>query len=132
MSHKGRYDPTFLLPAEPYQRLRDLSFDLSHPYKLATNSFDMRALTIIESEGLTAATSTQDTSEGKDREALMKVMYLKDDIEDFRDSLNIRSNIPRIAKTLMEIVQISELVSPGARSLIASSIRGLIERCFKF
>jgi hypothetical protein len=62
----------------------------------------------------------------------MKVMYLKDDIDDFRDSLNIRSNIPRIAKTLMEIVQISEQVSPAARSLIASSIRGLIERCFEF
>ena len=62
----------------------------------------------------------------------MKVIYLKDDIEDFRDSLNIRANIPRIAKTLMEIVQISELASPGLRSLIASSIRGLIERCLKF
>jgi hypothetical protein len=61
----------------------------------------------------------------------MKVIYLKDDIEDFRDSLNIRVNIPRIAQTLMEIVQISEQVSPGARSLIAKSIRGLIERCFK-
>jgi len=62
----------------------------------------------------------------------MKVIYLKDDIEDFRDTLNFRVNIPRIAKTLMEIVQISELVSPAARKLIASSIRGLIERCFKF
>ena len=61
----------------------------------------------------------------------MKVIYLKDDIEDFRDTLNIRMNIPRIAQTLMEIVKISEQVSPGARNLIAKSIRGLIERCFK-
>jgi hypothetical protein len=37
----------------------------------------------------------------------MKVIYLKDDIEEFRESLNIRANIPRIAKTLMETVQIS-------------------------
>ena len=49
----------------------------------------------------------------------MKVIYLKDDIEDFRDSLNIRVNIPRVAQTLMEIVQISEQVSPKARCLIA-------------
>ena len=61
----------------------------------------------------------------------MKVIYLKDDIEDFRDTLNIRVNIPRIAQTLMEIVQISEQVRPSARSLIGKSIRGLIERCFK-
>ena len=60
----------------------------------------------------------------------MKVIYLKDDIEDFRDILNIRATIPRIAQTLMEIVQISEHVSPGARTLIAKSIRGLLERCF--
>jgi hypothetical protein len=61
----------------------------------------------------------------------MKVVYLKDDIEDFRDTLKIRVNIPRIAQTLMEIVQISEHVSPGTRSLIAKSIRGLLVRCFK-
>lgn len=58
LTHKGRYDPSFLLPAEPYQRLRDLSFDLSHPYKLAAANFDMRALVDIASEDITAATSS--------------------------------------------------------------------------
>jgi hypothetical protein len=44
-----------MLPAEPYQRLRDLSFDLSHPYKLATTTFDVRSLTDIAPEAITTA-----------------------------------------------------------------------------
>jgi hypothetical protein len=47
-----------MLPAEPYQRLRDLSFDLSHPYKLATTTFDVRTLTDIVPEAITGTTSS--------------------------------------------------------------------------
>jgi hypothetical protein len=47
-----------MLPAELYQLLRDLSFDLSHPYKLATTNFDVRALTYIASEAITATPSS--------------------------------------------------------------------------
>jgi hypothetical protein len=46
-----------MLPAEPYQRLRDLSFDLSHPYKLATTAFDVRSLADFAPEGITTTTS---------------------------------------------------------------------------
>jgi hypothetical protein len=47
-----------MLPAEPYQRLRDLSFDLSHPYKLTATTFEVRTLTIIAPEPIRATTSS--------------------------------------------------------------------------
>jgi hypothetical protein len=34
----------------------------------------------------------------------MKVIYLKDDIEEFRETLNILGVIPKISQTLMEII----------------------------
>ena len=61
----------------------------------------------------------------------MKVIYLKDDIEEFRENLNIRSSIPKISQTLLELIKINDQLSISARSLIARNLNSLLKGCFK-
>ena len=52
LTPEGKYDPAYTLGEEPYHRLRDLSFDLSHPYKIGRATHDFRKLLEAEESPL--------------------------------------------------------------------------------
>ena len=61
---------------------------------------------------------------------MMKVIYLKDHVEEFREHLSIRHSVPKICQTLLELLNLEPLTNE-TRSLLARNLKGFIDGCFK-